>query len=114
MTVALNRMPTYQEPLDQKGVTTRGWYTFWSGLFQGQPTGPVSVLQVGTSPFSYIAPQGGTVILSGGSTTAVQFSRDGVNLYSTGATSGMFPLSKGDTLVVTYSLAPPNMEFVPR
>lgn len=110
----LNRMPTYQEGLSQKGATTRGWYSFWAGLLKGQPTGTVSVVTVGSSPFSYVAPQGGWVIVQGGSTTKVQFSRDGANFYDTGLTAGVIPLSQGDTLVVTYSLGPPNVTFAPR
>ena len=114
MTQQLNRMPTYQEGLTQKGVTSRGWYSFWAGLLKGQPTGNVSGITVSTSPFSYVAPSGGFVIVQGGTTTQVQFSRDGVNFFITGATAGMFPVSQGDTLVVTYSLGPPNMTFVPQ
>lgn len=111
---ALNRMPEYKETLTLKGSTTRGWYSFWSGLLKGQPTGPVSSVAVGASPSSFQAPQGGTVILNGGTTTQVQFSRDGSNFYITGQTAGMFPMSQGDTLVVTYPVGPPTMTFVPR
>lgn len=107
-------MPTYEERLTQSGVTTRGWYTFWAGLWKGQPTGQESVVTVGTSPFSYVAQQAGTVILSGGSTTSVKFSRDGNNFYLTGVTAGMFPVSQGDTLQITYPGALPTMVFVPR
>jgi hypothetical protein len=110
----LNRMPTFQEALTQKGATTRGWYTFWTGLLSGQPTStPVSVT-VGTSPFSYVAPLGGTVILQGGTTSAVSISRDGLTFYLTGVTAGCFPLSQGDTLKVTYTVGPPTMTFMPR
>jgi hypothetical protein len=115
-----NRFPTYQEPLQTaaKGPklppTTRGWFTFWSGLFSGQPTGPVAPITVGTSPFTYIAPAGGSAIVQGGTTTQIQFSRDGHNFYVTGVTAGVLPVSQGDQLVVTYSVGPPTMVFVPR
>lgn len=109
----LNRIPTYTEPLVTGSATTRGWYTFHSGLLQGQPTGVPAPIVPGVSPFSYVAPIGGTVILTGGTVSKVEVSRDGVKFYSTGMTSGMFPLSMGDTLKVTYSVVP-TMTFIPR
>lgn len=113
MTVQYNRFPTYQEALTKGKDTSSGWYRFWSGLYTGQPKGPVSALTIGPSPFTYQSAQGGTVYLSGGTTTQVQISRDGANFYPTGATSGAFPISQGDLLVVTYSVAPPTATFVP-
>lgn len=115
-----NRFPTYQEPLQTaaKGPrlspTTRGWFSFWAGLFTGQPTGPAAVIKVGSSPFTYVAPLGGAVIVQGGTTTQIQFSRDGNNFFVTGVTAGMLPVSQGDQLVITYSVGPPTMVFVPR
>jgi hypothetical protein len=109
----LNRMPTYTEALLTKNSITRGWYTFFVGLFQGQPTQGVSVVTAGVSPFTYIAPIGGTLIVQGGTVSLITFSRDAASFYPAGATSGMFTLSKGDQLVVTYSV-PPNLTWVPR
>ena len=111
--MSLNRMPTYTEALQTANATTRGWYTFWLGLLQGQPVGAPIAIVPGVSPFSYVAPLGGTVILTGGTVSKIEVSRDGVKFYSTGQTSGMFPLSMGDTLRVTYSVVP-TMTFVPR
>lgn len=115
---AFNRFPTYQEPLQsgkQKDMpTTRGWFSFWSGLFAGQATGPHSAITVKSSPFTYVAPLGGSVIVQGGTTTQIKFSRDGNNFFVTGVTAGMLPVSQGDQLVVTYSVGPPTMTFVPR
>ena len=113
---ALNRMPTYQEPLNSKGQTTRGWYQFFTGLLQGQPSGipQVVTLPVGVFPYSFVAPVGGTLILNAGSTTGVSFSRDGQNYYQTNQTVGMFPMSQGDILLISYPMAPPTAVFVPR
>lgn len=115
---AFNRMPTYQEALQtgkQKAdPTTRGWYTFWAGLFSGQPTGPVAAVSIGPSPFTYTAPAGGSVIVQGGTTTQIQFTRGDGNFYVVGTTAGMFPLSQGDSLVITYSVGPPTIVFVPQ
>lgn len=114
MSQQFNRMPTYSDSLTTKGATTRGWFSFWAGLWNGQPTGPLAAITVGSSPFTYIAPAGGSVIVQGGTTTQIQFSRDGTNFYVTGVTAGMLPVSQGDTVIVTYSVGPPTMKFVPR
>lgn len=112
--IQFNRMPDVNQPLTVKSVIASGWFRFWQGLFSGTPTGNISTIKVGSSPFTYVAPVGGTVIVNGGSTTQIQFSRDGANFYITGQTAGMFPLSQGDQLIVTYPVAPPTMTFIPR
>lgn len=109
----LNRMPTYAEKLGTNGETTRGWYSFWLGLLQGQPAGPVAAITVGASPYTYVATLGGTVIVDGGTVSEIDFSRDGVTFYNTGVTAGMLPVSQGDQLVVTWS-GKPTMTFVPK
>jgi len=113
MTQQLNRIPDFGQALATKGVTDSSWFRYWSGLFSGVPSGNISVVAVSSSPFTYKAPVGGTVIIQGGTVTQVQFSRDGASFYITGQTNGMFPVSQGDLLMVTYSV-PPNMTFVPR
>lgn len=114
MTQQFNTAPTYEDPLSTKGVTSRGWYRFWSGIFRGQPTGPAASVTVGASPFSYTATQGGSVIVNGGSTTQIAISRDGSNFFITGLTAGMFPLSQGDIIRITYPVAPPTVTALPR
>lgn len=111
--MSLNRMPTYQSPLEVQGATTRGWYTFWLGLLQGQPSGTPVGITVGVSPFSYVAPNGGNVVVSGGTVSQIAFSRDGINFYVTGVTAGMIPVSQFDTVKVTYTVKP-TMTFIPR
>lgn len=72
---------------------------------------PVTVIAVGGSPFTYTAPFDGTVIVNGGTVSAVQVSRDGTNFFTTSV--GSIPLSQGDMLKTTYS-GTPNMTFFPR
>lgn len=114
MTQQFNTPPTYDQPLTVKGAISTSWFRFWSGLGRGQPTGPAAVISVGTTPFKFVAPQGGSIIVNGGSTSQISFSRDGANFYITGLTAGMFPVAQGDTLQVTYPGAVPTMTFVPR
>jgi hypothetical protein len=113
MAQQFNRAPTYNEPLSTKGNTTRDWYSFWVGLLSGQPTGLPSPVTAGQSPYTYKATQGGTLIIQGGAVSMVSFSRDGVTNFNAGQTQGLFPLSQGDLLIITYSGAP-NLTFVPR
>lgn len=114
MTQQFNTAPTYDEPLTIKGQIARGWFRLWTGLQKGQPTGPTAAVLVGASPFKFVAAQGGTLIVNGGSTTQISFSRDGNNFFITGLTAGMFPVSQGDTVQITYPVAPPTITFVPR
>jgi hypothetical protein len=62
------------------------------------------------SPWAYQAPAKGFVIIRGGTVTGVQFGRAQTTL--TGQTQGIFPLSQGDTLTITYSVVP-NVVWVP-
>jgi hypothetical protein len=114
MSTQLNRMPTYEQRLTLRDITARGWFSFWAGLYTGQPTQNVSSVTVGASPFKYVAAIGGTVLLSGGTTTLVQISRDGATFFPTGVVAGCFPLSQGDTIQVTYPVGAPTMTFIPR
>lgn len=106
-------IPTFDQTLTDKGVTNRVWYFFWQSLYKGNPPGAESTLTVTQSPFTFVAAQRGFVIVQGGTVSMIQFSRGGVQNYNTGATTGVFPLSAGDSLIVTYS-GIPAMTFVPQ
>lgn len=112
MTQQYNLIPTYDQPLTIKGALARGWYSFFSGLYSGQATGPVAAVTVGTSPYTYKAPVGGTLMVSGGTVTQISFSRDGANFFILGVTAGAIPMSQGDQVVLTYSVGPPVAQFV--
>ncbi len=64
------------------------------------------------SPFTWVAPTRGAVIVSAGTVSLIQYGRFGV-LNTLGITGGIFEISKGDTVRVTY-LVPPTMTFIPR
>lgn len=113
MAQQLNTLPQYGQALVEHGVTDRGWYFFWSGLFRGlAPELEAAVTPTG-SPYTYSAPRGGSMIVSGGTVSMIEFSRDGSTFYDVGQTAGMFALSAADQLRVTYAVAP-DMVFVPR
>ena len=76
---------------------------------------PESAITPGASPYVY---QNDTdydqdIIVSGGTVSAITFSRDGAAYYATGIITGMFRLSPLDYLKTTYTVAP-TMTKVPR
>jgi hypothetical protein len=71
------------------------------------PLPPVGVA-VGTSPWPYQATQGyrESIIVSGGTVSLIEFSRDGATWFGLGETAGMFVLDPGDRLRITHTAAP--------
>lgn len=98
-----------QTPIDVQEPRWRQWFQdVWralQALSLPLPTG----IAVGASPFTYQYVEAGqaSVLLSGGTVTLVEFSRDGVTWYSVGvATDAMLAVSQGDYLRITYGAAP--------
>lgn len=112
MAQQFNSIPTYQVDLIQGRVTASPWYFFWQGLFRGLAPGAEIPVTPGASPYTYTAAVKGFMIVSGGTVSAVSFSRDGTTFYNYGLTSGPFPLNAADRIRVTYTVAP-TMTFVP-
>jgi hypothetical protein len=111
MTRQYRTPPNYIEPLINGSNTSSSYYRFFQGVDQGVPPAAEYTITVTASPFTFTTTQhGGFVILSGGSVSTVTFVR--MDSYVTGQTSGIFPMSFGDSLIVAYSLAP-TMIFVP-
>lgn len=108
----LNNLPTYPTPLEEAGKTASTWYFFFVGLFRGLAPEKEAAVTVGASPYTYSAPRGGFVIVSGGTVSVIAFSRDGTNFYTTGQTAGCFPISAADFLKITYTVLP-TVTFVP-
>lgn len=73
---------------------------------------PAQSVTVGASPFGYTAAFDGTVLVTGGTVSAISLIRQGTSV-ATGITTGPIPLSRLDTLQVTYS-GLPTMTFFPR
>jgi hypothetical protein len=107
-----NLVPTYQVPLTIDRQTSRDWYFFWAGLARGLPPENESPVTLGASPAIYSATRKGSLIVSGGTVSFIEFTRNGTNYYNTGATSGMFTVNASDVLRITYTVAP-TVTFVP-
>ncbi len=108
----LNRIPNYPTPLADGKHTQKDWYFFWAGLYNGLPPAAEVAVTPGVSPYIYSAPVRGSLIITGGTVSAIDFSRDGITFYSVGQTSGMFLLCATDQLRITYTVVP-TVTFVP-
>lgn len=112
MTVQFNQLPTYDQPILGGKSFSRPWFVFLSNLFTGKPPASENSVVTGTSPFTYTAARRGFLIVQGGTVSMVQWARGTTN-HNTGQTQGTFPLSQGDSLVITYTGAP-TLTFAPQ
>ena len=129
-TTSLSNVPIQQPPLQNNGYFSQAWVHFFQFLFDrvggneapsnseiasalASGGGPAVSISPGSSPYIYTAPAIGAVVVSGGGLQNVEISRDGVTYYVVGTFRGMFPMTTGDKLRVTYSSAP-TMTFIPR
>lgn len=70
------------------------------------------VLSVGGSPYSYTAPSVGTVVIAGGTVSAITLKSLNGTAVNIGVTSGPISVYAGQVVTVTYSVAP-TMTFIP-
>ncbi len=100
------------------GIIEQIWYQFFVSLWQrtgggkGGAPNPIVNIDVTASPFSYIAPIAGNVWIDPGTYCKVTMERGGDVLSFGYVTRGIFPLSVGDVLTVTYTTYPPVMHFI--
>ena len=66
---------------------------------------PVAIT-VGASPFTYTATYGGSVAVSGGTVSNLALTRAGVTIWNTTLSSDVIPVRAGDTVIVTWTVAP--------
>jgi hypothetical protein len=97
-------MPEYNQAITKGGQTSASWYRFFNSLYQGQPSGAEIAINVGISPYTFLAPTAGTMLIRGGTVSAIQLTRSITTLI--GLTAGLFPLANGDQLTVTYTGLP--------
>jgi hypothetical protein len=104
-------LPTYDQPIMMNGVTSKSMYRFMQNVYQGAAPTAETVITPTGSPFIYQAIVGGFMIVQGGTVSLLQFVR--ASTHTLPGTSGVFPLSRADQLIITYSGAP-NLIFVPQ
>lgn len=109
-------LPNFTQPITKNSSIDRTWYTFIQGMWKGQAPGTEAPVTLTPSPFIYTASRKGFAIVQGGTVSVVSWqgsARGSTTPHNTGQTSGCFPLSQGDQLIITYSSAP-NVTFVPQ
>lgn len=112
MTV-FRQAPNYTEPLTAKGNTSSSWYRWVQNIDKGLPPSGETKITPGASPWVYMAPSQGFMIVTGGTVSAIAFSRTPGTFYPTGQTAGLFPLSQNDQLQITFS-GVPTVIWVPQ
>jgi hypothetical protein len=95
---------------------THNWYLLLYNLTSkvlGPTQAPAgaSTITVEASPFIYTTTSAGNVSVTGGTVSSIMVLRQGIQV-PTGMTSGLIPVSPGDQVIVTYSVAP-SMTFLP-
>lgn len=70
-----------------------------------------SSVTVGASPFSYEAASAGSLLVNGGTVSAITIERAAV-VYATPGTAGFIPVRAGDIVEVTYTVLP-TLTFLP-
>ncbi len=86
------------------------WYRLLTRLTQLNAERPIAAVAVGASPFSYTATTIGHLNIIGGTISSRTLTR-GTDTTNIGA-SQLVPMAAGDTVTVTYSVAP-TMSFIP-
>jgi hypothetical protein len=97
------------------GFMKKDWYTFMTNLYTSVTDGmpqPEEAAVVTASPFTYEAVIRGQAHVSGGTVSAIEFSRDGTTWYSTGTTSGFVQMDARDLLRITYTVLP-TLKYFP-
>ena len=74
---------------------------------------PIANVAPGASPYTYTASAAGSVVITGGTVSAVQLKRGSTTITIASASPAVVPVSAGDQVITTYSAAP-TMSFVPR
>ncbi len=112
-------MPRRESPLitEQEGQprASKDWFTlFWkmyNAVTDGIPQ-PIETVTVGASPFTYVAMIKGQVVINGGTTVSVDFSRDGTNFFPVPPSPAVIPMCKADRIRIAYA-TPPTVVFFP-
>jgi len=102
--------------VDQRGVLKPNWWRFLlnvSNQAMGTNQTVPATVTVGASPFVFTTPAQGTLLVSGGPVTLIEYSKDGATWYPTGVTQGQIQMVPNDHVRITYMNAP-ALTFFPR
>lgn len=116
MTVQKQPFPaTTSRAADNDGNLANIWYYLLRTFFNrtgGSGAALAAVdITVSASPFTYSTDLSGSVVVQGGTVSAISVVR-GNSTVNAGVTSGVIPVMRGDQVTVTYSVLP-TMTFLP-
>lgn len=66
---------------------------------------PVQAVVAGASPYSFPVPDDGILVVQGGTVSLIELGRGGT-FVATGLTTAVIPVSRGDQVRITYTVAP--------
>ena len=107
-----NTFPNYNMPFTlPDGTVNPLWRNFLQGVYTATNPGQPTVVQATGSPLVFQPKSAGTLYVIGGSVSALTIQRADTIVHTQAANSG-FRIALGDTVTVTYSVAP-TMTFMP-
>ncbi len=117
MTVRKQPFPSADSPAGEGFSAPLGnaWYyllrTLWGRAGGSGATLPAVDVTPTGSPYQYESDISGNLVVRGGTISEISIVRGTSNVI-TGVTAGVFPMMRGDTVSVTYTVAP-TMTFLP-
>lgn len=109
-------LPPDNQLVDERGVMKTNWWRFLlnvSNQAMGTNQTVPATVTIGASPYVFVTPAQGTLLVSGGPVTLIEYSKDGVTWYPTGLTQGQIQMVPNDQVRITY-MNPPTLTFFPR
>lgn len=103
----------------KSGIINQTWYQLLIALWvrtgggKGGEPDPIAPVVITSSPFIYTASAKGNLWISQGTYCNFSLLRQGTTLSFGKVTRGIFPVSEGDTVTITYNDLPPTIYFVP-
>lgn len=104
------KLPNLLAPVaDRMGKLLSPWNSYLQQFTQAPPA---IIVLAGASPFSYDVKEPGTIMIVGGTLTAVSLTR-GADTLALGTAARIIPVAIDDTITITYSVVPTSINFVP-
>lgn len=116
-TVQFRQPPTYTEQIAIGQKNNANWYRYFQQSELGTPPAAEIPVTAQASPFIYVAPMKGFMIVTG-AVTGIVYSRTAGVFYpvsgsQTATQSNTFTLDQNDVLKISFSGAAPVLVFVP-
>lgn len=109
-------LPPDNQLVDGRGVIATNWWRFLlnvSNQAMGTNQTIPATVTIGASPYIFTTPAQGTLLVSGGPVTLIEYSKDGTTWYPTGVTQGQIQMVPNDHVRIAYMNAP-TLTFFPR